>query len=178
METLEALGGPELAAAAAIWVLQKRELIAAFGGTSMSPAIEPGQNVLLRCGVVPEVGEVAAYVLGDQLAVHRVVARDDRRMWMLTWGDSNPLPDDPVDDSSRLVGTVIEVERDGAMHDIPPGPRSLRRAWILRFAIPRNATSSTVRRRVSLLYRIRANAALSPLAILGKTLRKLFRRRQ
>jgi hypothetical protein len=99
-------------------------------------------------------------------------------MWMLTWGDSNPLPDDPVDDSSRVVGTVIRVERDGMMQDIPSGPKFPRRAWILRFAAPRNAGADTVRRRVSLLYRIRANAAVSPLAILGKVLRKLFRRRR
>lgn len=177
METLEALGGPELAAVAAIWAGQKRELVAAFGGTSMSPAIAPGQNVLLRCGVMPQLGEVAAYVRGDQLAVHRVVARDDRGTWLLTWGDANPLPDDPVDDAGRVVGTVSRIERNGAMQEIPPGPSSLRRALILRFALPRNAAPGTVRKRLSLLYRVRANVSLTPLAILGKVLRKLFGRR-
>jgi hypothetical protein len=174
METLEALGGPELNAVATIWVAQKRSLVAAFGGTSMSPAIAPGQNVLLECGVMPGVGEVAAYILGDQLAVHRVVRSDDRRGWLMTWGDANPLPDDPVDDWKRVVGTVSQIERDGAMQLIPQGPSSLRRTLILRLTAPRNADAATVRRRLSFLYRVRANLVLTPSAIARKILRKLF----
>jgi signal peptidase I len=173
METLEALGGPELVAVAAIWVAQKRELVVAFGGNSMSPAIAHGQKVLLRCGVRPQVGEVAAYVREDRIAVHRVVASDDRD-WILTWGDANPLPDDPVDDSSRIVGTVSRIDRNGAMEGIPPPPRSLRRILILRFAVRRNAVPDAVRRRISLLYRVRANLVLTPSAIVRKIVRKLF----
>src|SRR5260370_15876278 len=155
METLEALGGPELNAISTIWVAQKRSLVAAFGGTSMSPTIAPGQKVLLQCGVMPRVGEIAAYILEDQLAVHRVVRSDDRRGWLMTWGDGNPLPDDPVDDWKRIVGTVSRIERDGAMQQIPPGPSSLRRTLILRLAAPPTADRATVRRRLSLLYRVR-----------------------
>jgi hypothetical protein len=176
MDTLQSLGGEGLAAVAAIWVAQKRELLAAFGGVSMSPAIAPGQRVLLRCGVMPDVGEVAAYVLGDRLVVHRVVARDDRGVWLLTWGDANPLPDDPVDDPARVVGTISQIERDGAMESIPPASRSLKRRLILRLALLRKADVDSVRRRVSLLFRIRANLALGPLALSTKILRKMFAR--
>jgi hypothetical protein len=165
MQTLEALRGPELAAVAAIWVAQKRELLTAFGGSSMSPAIAPGQKVLLRCGAMPQVGEVAAYILGDQLAVHRVVARDDRGRWLLTWGDANTLPDDPVEEWARVVGTVSRIERNGVLENVPSAPRSLWRTWILRFALAGDAVPGTVRRRLSLLYRVRAGLR----RLLGRT---------
>ncbi|HUO85528.1 MAG TPA: S24/S26 family peptidase [Thermoanaerobaculia bacterium] len=156
MESPQGLSGAALAGIAGIWAAQKRDVVAAFDGTSMMPAIAPGQKVLLRCGAMPEIGDVAAYLRENQLAVHRVVARGQGGEWIMTWGDANPLPDDPVDDPSRLVGTIREVESDGTMRPLPPPRRSLRNRLILRLVLARHPDPPAMRRRVARLYRLRA----------------------
>lgn len=177
MDTVATLPGDELAAVGAIWVSQQREMVVAFGGTSMSPTIKPGQKVVLRWGVMPEREQIAVYRLGEQLAVHRVVARDDRGGWFLTWGDANALPDLPVDDRARVLGTIIAAEREGEMGSIPAAPRSVFQRALLRFVAPPGAASATVARRVSLLFRIRANVALGPVGIIRKIAAKLTNNR-
>ena len=155
MESLEVLQGPELAAVTAIWVAQKRELVVAFGGTSMLPAIAPGQRVFLCCGVMPQIGDVAAFLIAGRIAVHRVVARADDGMWLVTWGDANLLPDELIDDPGRVVGTIRAVDGKGTMEQVPAAPRSLRRRLILRFALGMGKSPDGIGTRIALLYRVR-----------------------
>jgi hypothetical protein len=74
-------------------------------GDSMLPAVHPGQSVriLRRPFDQVAVGQVVAAQVGAHLQVHRVVARDARRL--LTLGDSLPLLDLPVDEAA-YVGVV------------------------------------------------------------------------
>lgn len=154
--TLATLTGEQLSAVISFWTGQRREMTVAFGGTSMLPAIAPGQRVLLRCGVWPQSGEVAVFLWQDQLAVHRVVARAANDSWLLTWGDANLLPDDPVGDPTRIVGVIAAAERQGSMEPVMSRRRSLIRAGLVRFLAPPSASFRAVARRVSILYRIRA----------------------
>jgi hypothetical protein len=119
---------------AALWSTNKRELVARFGGTSMRPSIAPGQAVVVRCGERPRVGDVAVFQRGDVLTVHRVVAEHEG--FLLTWGDRNVIPDDPVDASKRLLGVVVALQRDGAWQPIPPAPDRWWRRALLRFLLP------------------------------------------
>ena len=91
---LQSLSADEIDAVGVLWKRQGRQFVTSFNGTSMLPAIAPGQLVTVTCGVEPVVGDVAVFRYSDQVGVHRVVARSST--WLLTWGDNNPLPDDPV----------------------------------------------------------------------------------
>jgi hypothetical protein len=175
MESIDGLAGAELSAAASIWAAQKRELVVAFGGTSMLPAIGPGQKVLLRCGVTPSIGQVAAYVRDGCMAVHRVVARGEGPpAWMMTWGDANPLPDDPLDDWRRIVGTIDRLEIGETMVDLPPPAQSVVRKIILWFVLHGGKGVSGIRARLTLLYRIRSNISIGPLPLARKLVHKVF----
>jgi hypothetical protein len=110
------------------------------------------------------VGDVAVFRYGDQVGVHRVVLRSDH--WLLTWGDNNPLPDDPVL-LARLVGTIREV---------PPGSRSLQRRLVLWFLGSPQQTIDALTHRVRLVYRARAVWRQGPLVFAGTLLRALLRR--
>jgi hypothetical protein len=128
------LTAAELTAAIGLWGAQHREFVARFGGTSMCPTIAPDQPVLVRCGQRPTVGEVAVFQRGETVNVHRVVADDGR--WLLTWGDANLVPDDPVDAARQLVGVVAAVERDGVMSPVPPPPRRALKRALLKVVAP------------------------------------------
>jgi signal peptidase I len=98
---LQSLSADEIDAVAVLWKRQGRQFVTYFSGTSMLPAIAPGQLVTVTCGVEPMVGDVAVFRYSDQVGVHRVAARSST--WLLTWGDNNPLPDDPVDPARIIV---------------------------------------------------------------------------
>ena len=85
----------------------------------MLPAIAPGQQVTVECGVDPVIGDVAVFRFDSQVGVHRVVACTAD--WVLTWGDANPLPDEPIA-PPRLIGVILG--------QVPAVPRSLRRATV------------------------------------------------
>jgi Peptidase S24-like len=117
---LESLSTAELEAVAALWKRERRQFATSFSGTSMLPAIAPGQQVVVQCGCEPAVGDVAVFRLNNQVMVHRVVAQAGK--WLMTWGDANWLPDEPVE-ASQLIGMI---------RNVGPGPRSL-----LRIVLPR-----------------------------------------
>jgi hypothetical protein len=113
--TLELPSAAELGAIAELWKRERRKFTTSFGGTSMLPTIAPGQQVVVECGRDPVVGDVVVFRRDDRVTVHRLTARAGNSL--LTWGDANWLPDEPVD-SSDVVGVVP---------DVAPGPRTFLR---------------------------------------------------
>jgi hypothetical protein len=141
---LEGFTANELSAIAALWRKQGRVLATSFTGASMLPAIAPGQTVEIDCGADAGVGEVAVFRLDGQVGVHRVVARGSD--WLLTWGDANPLPDEPIEPAC-LIGRV---------RNVPAGPWSMRRGLLRCLVVGLAGGIGGVRRRVLLAYRLRA----------------------
>src|SRR5882757_11292516 len=118
---VEQLSAAEIDAVSVLWKRQRRQFVTAFSGTSMLPAIAPGQPVTVTCGIEPLVGDVAVFRYSDQVGVHRVVARGGT--WLLTWGDNNPLPDEPIVPTSVI----------GAIRDVPNPKYLLQRKLLLWF---------------------------------------------
>jgi len=162
---LESLSAAEIEAIATLWKRERRELVTFFNGTSMLPAIAPGQQVVVECGVQPVVGGVAVFRFHDRIGVHRVVARS--ATWLLTWGDANPLPDEPIEPMCVI----------GSIRDVPAAPHSRRRALLLRFLGSPRTPIGLLTRRVRLAHRMRAAWAQGPLVFTKKALRAVFRRR-
>lgn len=161
---LESLNAAELEAVARLWKRERRKIVSSFNGTSMMPAIAPGQEVVVDCGLEPAVGDVVVFLFRDQVGVHRLVARS--ATWLLTWGDANPLPDDPIE-PVRVVGTI---------RNAPAARDSLCRALLLRSLHTRSVSIDLLARRVRLLYRIRAVWAQGPLQFIRKGARAVLRR--
>ena len=130
----------------------------------MLPAIAPGQQVVVECGLDPVIGDVAVFRFDGQVGVHRVVART--ATWILTWGDANPLPDQPIA-PSRLIGVIREV---------PAVRRSLRRAMLLRYLTLGSASVDLLTRRLAVVYRVVSVWRRGPLVFLRTGLRAIFRR--
>jgi hypothetical protein len=161
---LQSLSADEIDAVALLWKRQGRRFVTSFSGTSMLPAIAPGQLVAVTCGVEPVVGDLAVFRYSDQVGVHRVVART--ATWLLTWGDNNPLPDEPV--------TPIRVI--GAIRDVPAAPKSLRRKMLLWFLGSPNQPIEVLTHRVRLVYRAQTEWKQGPLLFARSLLRALLRR--
>jgi signal peptidase I len=96
------------------------DLLARFGsaairvqGTSMLPALCPGDQVLIQsCNSnETEVGDVVAFRREGRLFVHRVVERF-RDGHLLTRGDAISLQDDPVS-TNEFLGKITQIERRG-----------------------------------------------------------------
>jgi hypothetical protein len=117
---LESFSAAELAAVATLWKRERRKFETSFGGTSMLPTIAPGQQGVVECGCDPIVGDVVVFRRDDRVMVHRLAARSGT--WLLTWGDANWLPDEPVD-SADLIGVV---------RGVASGPKSLLRVIVAR----------------------------------------------
>jgi hypothetical protein len=163
--SIESLSAAELEVIATLWRRERREFVTSFTGTSMLPAITPGQEVLVECGVEPAVGDVAVFRRDDQIGVHRVVARTET--WLLTWGDANSLPDLPI----------VPNEVIGLIRRVSAAPRSLRRALLLRLFAPQRLPMGRLSRRIRFAYSSRAAWALGPLAFARKVLQVIFRPR-
>jgi hypothetical protein len=161
---LEPLSADAIDAVGALWKRQGRQFVTSFSGTSMLPAIAPGQLVAVTCGIEPTVGDVAVFRYGDQVGVHRVVARTGS--WLLTWGDNNPLPDEPIV-PDRVIGTIRSV---------PPASLSLRRRLLLRFLGAGRQPIDVLTHRLRLVYRARTAWGQGPLVFAGLLLRALLRR--
>jgi hypothetical protein len=161
---LQSLSADEIDAVGVLWKRQKRQFVTSFSGTSMLPAIAPGQPVTVTCGIEPVVGDIAVFRYSDQVGVHRVVARSAG--WVLTWGDNNPLPDEPI-----VPGRVI-----GAIREIPAGSPSLRRRLLLGVLGSPRQPIEVLTRRVRLVYRARTVWKQGPLVFSGTLLRALLRR--
>lgn len=130
----------------------------------MLPAIAPGQPVSVNCGIEPAVGDIAVFRYSDQVGVHRVAART--AYWILTWGDNNPLPDEPI----APVGVI------GVIRDVPAAAQTLRRRLLLRFLGSPRQPIDVLTHRVRLVYRARTAWGQGPLVFAGLLLRVLLRR--
>jgi hypothetical protein len=162
--TLESLSAAELAAIASLWRRERRELVTSFTGTSMLPAIAPGQQVVIDCGAEPAVGDVAVFRYDNQIGVHRVVARSGS--WLLTWGDANALPDEPVE----------PVQIIGVVRNVPAALHSSRRGLLVRLLAPRSAPADRVRYRVRLVQRAHSAWGEGPGVLAVMAVRAIFRR--
>jgi len=160
----EQLSADEIDAVGTLWKRQGRQFVTSFSGTSMLPAIAPGQLVTVACGVEPGVGDVVVFRYSDQVGVHRVVAQAPG--WILTWGDNNPLPDDPI-------APVLVI---GTIRDVPPTRQSLRRRLLLWFLRSPRQPIETLTHRVRVVYVARTAWGQGPLAFAGLVLRALLRR--
>jgi signal peptidase I len=160
----ESLTTEQLDAVAEIWKRERREFVTFFDGTSMMPAIAPGEQVVVMCGVEPAVGDVILFRFDNQIGVHRVVARTET--WLMTWGDANALPDFPITPANVI----------GAIRDAHRLPRSLYRSLVLRVLAPPSAPAARVTRRVQIVYRFRSLWRQGPLAFAGAILRSVIRR--
>ena len=136
---MEPLTPQQLAAVAGIWTRSGKQLETSFGGTSMLPAIRPGQRVVIDCrhdvsDRGAKVGDVIAFLSGGQVIVHRVAGI--RRGWILPRGDANLLPDEPIEGLDAIIGRIVQVEgEDGAFGEVPPAPRGPLRAMVSRVAV-------------------------------------------
>lgn len=154
---LAPLDGAWLRGASEIWRRQGRNVWASFAGSSMSPTILAGEEVLLECGVDVGVGDVALVMLDDGIAVHRVLARSSDGHWILTAGDANLLPDQPLYGVDRVVAR-IRCKRLGAE------PRPLA-------SPPRRALKRVLGQLSARLFRFSPRLALRALAAVRALLR-------
>src|SRR5262245_1576804 len=161
---LKGLSPAELDAVATLWRRERRTLVTSFEGTSMLPAIAPGQQVTVECGLDPAIGDVAVFRFDGQVGVHRVVACTAD--WVLTWGDANPLPDEPIA-PPRLIGVIRQV---------PAVPRSLRRVILLKYLTVGLPSVDLLTRRVAVAYRAVSVWRQGPLVFVRAGLHAMFRR--
>jgi len=79
-------------------------------GSSMLPAIRPGDELLIRrCAIVTAgVGEVILFARDGRLFVHRVIAQSGETL--LVRGDAVTAPDPSVS-ASEFLGKVVQVWR-------------------------------------------------------------------
>ena len=103
------------AAAASMWRAQRREIVASFGGTSMLPAIAPGEALRIVCGAEAAVDDVVLFFRSGRPIVHRVVAITSGGLW--TRGDANVLPDGLVAFES-VIGIASAISRGGEWNSI------------------------------------------------------------
>ena len=96
----------QLAAIATLWKRTGRELTTRFTGASMRPAIDDGAEVTLLCVDNVRLGDVVAYVYGDRVIVHRIVAQWGDRF--VARGDANVLPDPVLLDRGDVIGKLVQ----------------------------------------------------------------------
>ncbi len=89
-------------------------------GTSMMPALNPGDVISIQRAAIEEVspGNIVLFSRGGRLFAHRVVEKlggpDDLRL--ITRGDRLRRNDPPVS-QSELLGRVIRAQRNGKQID-------------------------------------------------------------
>jgi signal peptidase I len=120
------------------------EVVRTFGavrlrvfGTSMAPAILPGDLVSIERATLHEIspGDVVLFHQRGRFFVHRVVDRKEAAVavtsdegCLITRGDRLRQDDPPVN-PSELLGRVVSLERNQRKMDVP-SPESNR--WIVR----------------------------------------------
>jgi len=81
-------------------------------GTSMWPALWPGDTVEIRTAQFDEIniGDLAAFTRDDRIFIHRVILNTvEGSAALVTRGDALPVEDPPVRESELLgIATVIE----------------------------------------------------------------------
>jgi signal peptidase I len=106
----------ELAAVAALWKRTGREVTASFGGISMLPSIAPGAPLVIVCRDEAEPGDVIVFLHRGTIVVHRLLER--REGWLLTRGDANAIPDQPVP-AAEIIGRVVAMRTEDGMKPVP-----------------------------------------------------------
>lgn len=86
-------------------------------GTSMAPAIRPGDLLSVRGAKLEEIspGEIVVFAREGRLIAHRLVAKTEStgESYLVTRGDRTRRNDSPVS-SGELVGRVTSIERGGS----------------------------------------------------------------
>jgi hypothetical protein len=110
-------------------------------GTSMVPAILPGDHVLIQRAMLEEIlpGEIAVFLRLGRLFVHRVLDRKlmkvatngHQELCLVTRGDRQRDCDLPVY-SSELLGRVVFIERDRREIKVAPNRATRLTARVLR----------------------------------------------
>ncbi len=113
-----------------------RALESTVEGMSMGRTIPPGSRIRIelvdRHGY--DVGEVIAFLAGNQVVVHRVVHRGRggaARGYVVTRGDAPLAPDPPVD-QGVILGAVAGIQRDGRWVALAGRPWQSFRARMVR----------------------------------------------
>lgn len=92
-------------------------------GFSMEPLLHSGDRVILRPvehhAVVP--GDLIVFSQGGRRIVHRVIRTENG---ILTQGDANPMPDEPLEEGTPLW-RCLSVERDGMQIPLQNGASGL-----------------------------------------------------
>jgi signal peptidase I len=110
-------------------------------GTSMVPAVLPGDQVLIQRAALEEIlpGEIAVFLRSGRLFVHRVVDRKimaaaqkaEGEMCLITRGDRQRDCDLPVQ-PSELLGRVVTIERDRREIKVAPNRATRLTARVLQ----------------------------------------------
>ncbi|HYN16284.1 MAG TPA: S24/S26 family peptidase [Terriglobales bacterium] len=108
------------------------ELRLRVSGSSMLPALWPGDLVVIRSAALAELsrGDLVLFLRQDRFFVHRVLAVSGSGL--LTRGDALSAADPPVS-SQELLGRVVSVRRNGRLlPPLPPGWLARTLACIVR----------------------------------------------
>ena len=112
-----------------------REVPFKLVGSSMLPALRPGDDVVVRGASMAELraGDVVQYLRGGRLVTHRFLTHGAGHAagHAITQGDSVARPDAPVSEA-ELVGRVVSVRRGGRSVDPRFTARRKMAAWALR----------------------------------------------
>jgi signal peptidase I len=114
---------------------QESELRVKMAGKSMSPAIEESDSILIKSVPTDQlsVGDVILYAsLSDTAVIHRIVRIEKGAV--VTRGDFCSIDDAPVA-LTRVLGKVVDVERDGNPVPVNHAKPSLWRRIRLRLGI-------------------------------------------
>ena len=97
-----------------------REIRLRVTGTSMLPAVRPGDVLRVRPRTSAEVGQIAMFERDGRLFAHRVIAQigSHGRLQLITRGDALAVCDPPVS-ADEMLGEVATIIRDG--RSVPAG---------------------------------------------------------
>ena len=116
---------------------QESELRVKMAGKSMCPAIDEDDFISIEPVVRDQlaVGDVILYAsLSDTAVIHRIVKIDSGII--VTRGDSCAIEDAPVP-IDRVLGKVVNVDRDGIAISVDQSKPSLWRRFLSRLGIGR-----------------------------------------
>jgi signal peptidase I len=119
-------------------------------GTSMVPAIHPGDLLLIQRVSLKEIsqGDIIVYAQRGVLMVHRVVRVD--RPYLITRGD-RALRNDPKVRPRELIGRVTLIQRGHRSLNLPALPSAAEQA--LCFALRNSDVATYLYLRVSAFWR-------------------------
>ena len=133
------VGDPQRVAAVARQLKDSELLLhSEVQGQSMIGSLPAGRRIRIQCRHCDDLpmGTVVAFLGRKRIIVHRIAYRGRTgraRRYLLTYGDSQFLPDFPVEWGS-VLGPVVAVEQDGDWAAVPPA-RVARRRTIRRVLV-------------------------------------------